>query len=161
MKSNVTCDERVVLVKRKIQSDGFSLIWLLLLISILVQQFVFSAPVQQYLAEMVIFLAMSVYIIVANLIKGNDLQLSNSKKSNVLIVLRSVIAGLVVAVINTVQNHYQYGDAVQDSIAKHTAWVAIISFLCTAIGTFIVLKIIALINIAVQNKINTKLEDDQ
>ena len=74
-------DERVISAKRKIQSDGFSIVWFLLLISVLVQQYVFKAPFSQYVVEMVIWLTMSVYILILNIAKGNDIYLTNNKKA--------------------------------------------------------------------------------
>ncbi len=161
MNNKMVKDERVVSAKRKIQSDGFALVWLLLWVSVLVQQFVFNAPLSQYLVELVIVLAMSFYILVANVLKGNDLNLSNSKRSKVLMIVQSLIAGATVAVINTVQNYYQYGDVVQDTIVQNTIAVAAVTFISATVGTFLVLKVVAWINTKRQDRINDRLNIDE
>jgi hypothetical protein len=58
-------DERIVYQKRKIGSDAFGIIYFGLIISILLQQFMFDAPFSQYAAEFVLFVVAAVYIIVS------------------------------------------------------------------------------------------------
>ena len=161
MNNKMIKDERVTSVKRKIQSDGFGIVYILLLISVLVQQFVFKAPISQYVVEMVLFFAMSVYIIIFNIVKGNDLYPSNNKKSNTLIIIQSVFTGLTIALINTVQNYFQYGEVVQDTLVKHTVLVAIISFISTTVAVFVLLKVLSYLNNKKQQKINSELDDDE
>lgn len=159
MNNKMIKDERVTSVKRKIQSDGFGIVYLLLLISVLVQQLVFKAPISQYAVEMVIFFAMSVYIIIFNFIKGNDLYPSNNKRNNFRIIIQSVFTGLTIAIINTIQNYFQYGEAVQDTIVKHTISVAAVSFISATVGVFVLLKLLSYLNSKKQQKINNELDD--
>ncbi len=160
MNNKMIKDERVTLLKRKIQSDGFGIVWLILLISVLVQQYL-QAPVSQYVVEMVIWLAMSVYILIFNFLKGNDLYPSNNKKSNTLIIIQSLLVGLTIAIINTVQNYFQYSGVVEDTIVKHTVMVAVISFVSATVGTFAVLKVLSYFNRKKQEKINKDLDEEE
>ena len=161
MNKKMIIDERVISAKRKIQSDGFGFVWFLLLISVLVQQFVFKAPVSQYIVEMVIWLAMSVYILIFNIAKGNEIYPANNKRSNSLIIIQSVFTGLVIAIINTIQNYFQYGGTVQDTIVKNTISVAIISFISATVASFILLRVLSYLNSKKQQKINSELDDEE
>ncbi len=61
MKGNAIKDERIIAERRKIQSTGYSILVYALLISILVQQFFLRAPIEQYLAELIILIASGIY----------------------------------------------------------------------------------------------------
>ncbi len=160
MIKNEMKDERIILSKRKIQSDGFMIVWFVLLISALVQQHL-DVPVSQYAVEMVVFLSMSVYLLIFNVIKGNDIYPANNKKSNSLIIFQSVFTGLTITIINTVQNYYQYGEVVQDTIVKHIISVAAVSFISATIGVFVVLKMLAYLNEKKQQRINRDLDNEE
>ena len=161
MNKQMIKDERVISAKRKIQSDGFSIVWFLLLISVLVQQYVFKAPFSQYVVEMVIWLTMSVYILILNIAKGNDIYLTNNKKSSLLIIIQSVFTGAAVAIIITIQNYFKYSEKVHDTIIKNTIAVAAVSFISATLGVFVILKILSYFNSKKQQRINSKLDDDE
>ncbi len=159
MKNGIS-DERVIFSKRKIQSDGFIIVWFVLLVSTLVQQHL-GAPISQYIVEVVVFISMSIYLLVFNFVKGNEMYPAINKKSNILVLIQSVFTGLVISVINTIQNYMEYGDIVQDSISTHVISVAVISFISGTIGTFIVLKILAYLNNQKQKKIISGLDAEE
>ncbi len=160
MKQKPMRDERVLAYKRKIQSDGFLLVWLLLLASVLVQQNLYAAPLSQYLVEMVVFFAMSVYLLVANFCKGAPLY-PTRKRGHGLIVLQSVLCGAVVAAITTLQNLGTYGSAVQGSPLPHAAAVAAISFVSCACGVFLVLELLHWLSGKQQRTIARRLDQDE
>ena len=153
-------DERVILSKRKIQSDGFMLVYFILLISILIQQFL-EAPVSQYIVEMVVWIAMSVYLLICNLVKGNDIYPSKNGKSNSFIILQSVFTGIIIAIITTIQNYFSYGEIVKDTIVFNAIAVGAVSFISASIMTFLVLKLFAYLNDKKQEKINADLNDEE
>ncbi len=153
-------DERIILSKRKIQSDGFMIVWLILLISVLVQQYL-ESPVSHYIVEMVIFISMSIYLLIFNMIKGNEVYPSNNKKSNTLIIIQSIFTGLVITIINTTQNYFRYGDVVEDTIVMHIISVAVVSFISATIGVFVVLKLLFYLSDKKQQKINSNLDIDE
>lgn len=66
-------DERIAAQRRKIQSDACGILLIVLLVSTLVQQYVFDAPFSQYAVEFVCFVGASIYIVIRNIISGNDL----------------------------------------------------------------------------------------
>ncbi len=153
-------DERIILSKRKIQSDGFMIVWFVLLVSTLIQQSL-GASVSQYIVETVIWLSMSIYMLVLNFAKGNDVYPTNHNKSNSLILIQSLFTGLVIAIINTTQNYLKYSEAAQDAIVMHVVSVAVISFISATIAVFVVLKALAYFNSKNQQKINDKLDDEE
>lgn len=87
-------DERVLAQQRKIQSDGFTLLIWLLLISVLVQQFFMRAPLSQFLGEFLCMLAASLFVVIRNLIAGNSLYPANGSKN-----LRNSLIGAAVSCV--------------------------------------------------------------
>ncbi len=150
-------DERIILSKRKIQSDGFMIVWFILLISTLVQQYL-DAPVSQYVVEMLVWLSMSVYLLIFNMIKGNDIYPASDKKSSSVIAIQSIFTGLVISIINTIQNYFSYDVTAKENIVMHIISVAVVSFVSATIMSFIVLKTLAYLNDKKQQKINSGLD---
>ena len=73
MKKNILNDERVINEKRKITNEAFSLIMLILISSILVQQFVFKAHFSEYATEFICFFGALIYILIRNISVGNKI----------------------------------------------------------------------------------------
>ena len=73
MKNNKIQDERVLNQRRKIQSDGFQILYYVLIISVLIQQLVLKSPVGQYMVELLCFVGASIYIIISNIRLGNNI----------------------------------------------------------------------------------------
>lgn len=73
MKNNTIQDERILLERRKIQSRGYSWIVVILLISIIVQQFFMNAPFAQYAVEFFIVIGCGFYNIISNYHEGIDI----------------------------------------------------------------------------------------
>ncbi len=157
---NKMMDERVILSRRKIQSDGFTITWFILLISVLIQQYL-KAPTSQYIVELVIFLSMSVYLLIFNFVKGNDMYPENSKKGNSIILTQSIFTGLIITIINTTQNYFNYGNIVKDTIAFHIVSVAAVSFITSTTMAFLTLKTLAYLNDKKQQKIIDDLDMDE
>lgn len=159
MKNHKLQDERVIIAKRKIQSDGFQIIWIVLIISILIQQYLYNAPFTQYAVELFIFIAMSIYILIANIGIGNDI-FTTEKRGRSMILINSITTGVTVTIINTMINYINYRDKIQSSIITQIILVAGITFVCSTILAFVVLKIFYTINKKRQHAINKKLNDD-
>lgn len=105
-------DERVLAQKRKIQSDGFAILFFGLLLSVLVQQYIFNAPVSQYIVELILFIIMSIYLIVRNIMVGNDIFSTNTSSdtsSKKIIIINSFVCGLTITIINTTLNYIKLG----------------------------------------------------
>lgn len=72
MKNNT--DERVLLNRRHIQSDGFQLLIVILFSSAFVQQVFFHAPVSQYAVELVTAIFAGLYVLIRNYQAGLPLK---------------------------------------------------------------------------------------
>lgn len=128
MKKHSQQDERILAQKRKIGSDAFNILWVGLIISVLVQQYLFDAPFSQYVVEIVLFIAASVYIIVRNLMVGNDL-FDSKRGGQATVIINSLVCGFTVAVINTALNYVKYSETADLSISLNTVLIALITFI--------------------------------
>lgn len=160
MKNQIQKDERVLAQKRKIGSDAFNILLVGLLISVLVQQNFFNAPFTQYAVEIVLFIAASIYVIIRNLISGNDL-FASKKGGQGIVIINSVVCGLTVAVINTILNYAKYSETVKLPIAVNTALVAGITFISATATAFVALEILYLANKKKQKNIELHLNDNE
>ena len=73
MKNNQIQDERILAERRQIQSRGYAWVVLVLLASIVIQQFFIQAPFKQNAAEFCIMIGCGVYNIIATYKKGIDI----------------------------------------------------------------------------------------
>lgn len=73
MKNNYIQDERILSERRKIQSRGYAWITIILLISVVVQQFILNAPFAQYAVELFLLFGCGLYNIISNYQKGIDI----------------------------------------------------------------------------------------
>lgn len=80
MQNKEITDERVIAQKRKIQSNAFSILVGLLLVSILFQQYILKAPVTQFAGELLSLIAVAIYIPIKNIKLG--LEVANPNASN-------------------------------------------------------------------------------
>lgn len=160
MKKQIENDERVLTQKRKIGSDAFQILFFGLLVSVLVQQYFFNAPFAQYAVEIVLFIAVSIYVITRNLMVGNDL-FASKKGGQAIVVVNSLVCGFTVAVINTVLNYAKYGEKVKLPIAVNTALVAGITFISAAATAFVALELLYLVNKKMQKNIEERLNDNE
>ncbi len=92
MKSLKNQDERILMQKRKVQSDAFQLLIYYLLIAIIVQKFIFNAPFYQIIVELIGVVGVAFYVEIRNLLLGSDIYSTNTTtKKN--IVKGSIISG--------------------------------------------------------------------
>lgn len=94
MNKEVINDERVVLQRRKIQSDAYQILICCLLASILIQQFLMNAPFSQIAAEFFCVIAMGIYITLRHLTAGIDIWKRDSSDWKKLMA-GSIISGTV------------------------------------------------------------------
>lgn len=98
MKNNKIQDERILLARRKIQSDAYGwLVWVLM-ISIIVQQFFMNAPFAQYAVEFFALIGCGLYISIRHFKEGIDIfsPKGNGKKK---LLLTTIISGVVSVIL--------------------------------------------------------------
>jgi hypothetical protein len=98
MKNNKIQDERILLARRKIQSDAYGwLVWLLM-ISIIVQQFFMKAPFAQYAVEFFALIGCGLYIIIRHFKEGIDIWSPKGEGKKKLL-LNTIISGVISAIL--------------------------------------------------------------
>ena len=92
MKSLKNQDERILMQKRKVENDAFQLLIYYLLIAIVVQKFIFNAPLYQIIVEFISVVGVAFYVEIRNLLLGSDIySINTTTKKN--IVKGSIISG--------------------------------------------------------------------
>ena len=158
MKKKKIQDERVLSQKRKIGNDAFQIISLGLFLSVLVQQYIFDAPFSQYAVEMILLITVSLYVIVRNIMVGNDIFDSNKVNQRV-VIINSIICGIIITIVNTILNYIKFRDIFTTDIVNSVV-VSLVTFVCASVGSFVVLQILYVINKRKQIQIEIQLEDD-
>ncbi len=154
---DLTQDERTVAQKRKIGSETCSLLLLALMISLLVQQFVLNVPFANYAAEFICFFGACAYLLIRNIMSGNDLySRKNTGKKYVLI--NSLVCGTTICIIAGSANYARYGDKATSDI-----WLATfaVTFLCGTAAAFVGFSIIDYLNNKKQKNIADELDQEE
>ena len=98
MSNNKIQDERILLERRIIQSTAYAWIVMILLISIVVQQFLMKAPFAQYAVELYLLIGCGLYNIISNLKRGIDIW-NPSGESKIKLLLNTVISGIASVIL--------------------------------------------------------------
>jgi len=153
IKNNRYEDERVRLQRLKIGNEALSLLLIFLMVSTLYKQFVSDASFSEYAIEFLGFLGASVYILVRNMIAGNNVFTNLRNKALYIIPL---ICGLATAAASFFMNrdYHQSGENVWLSIVSIA-----ISFVSSAVGAFIMIYAITKINEKRTKKLEEQYEE--
>lgn len=155
MKKQVVTDERVVSQKRIVASGAFQIVMIGLLVSVLVQQYYFKAPFSQYIVEMIIFLFGTAYILIGNILVGNDV-FSSKLSGQKIIIINSLITGLVVAIVNSYLNKDLF------KLGTGIGWAGIlVTFIAATIFSFLTFELLYIFNKKKQEKMESELFDDK
>lgn len=126
MKNNLIQDERAVAQKHKIGSEACNLLLGGLIISLLIKDYVFNLPFSQYATELLCLFGASIYIVIRNIIAGNDLFETKGKGKNS-VGLISLVVGLAVCVIAGSANYARYGEKYTDGTFLITLAILFVS----------------------------------
>ncbi len=141
-------DERVVAERRKIQSDAYGLMILGLLIAVLIQQFVFVAPVEQYAVELLFVVGAGVYNLIRTISSGMDIY-GGKVMGWKAIIVRAIPAGILAMLLNSIITGL---DDVPTIIISGAVFMAM--FILVQLGIW-------LLNKRKQQKIDRKLDEDE
>ena len=161
MKKNLIHDERAVAQKRKIGSETCNLLLGGLGISLLIKEYVFNVTFSQYATELLCLFGACIYIVIRNIIAGNDLwDTKNSGKKSV--VLMSLLVGLAVCVSAGIANYARYGEKYTDvtDVAFFLITLAIL-FVSGTVLTFLIYSPIYTLNQNRQKKIAEELDKEE
>ncbi len=155
---NVT-DERILAERRKIGSEACSLLMLVLLGSVLVQQYLFDAPFAQYAVEFVCFIGASVYILVRNLLTG--INLFGAKKSfRAMVTLNSVVCALTITAINGILGYMRYRESFGGNPGMFILTLTV-TFVCAAVASFAALSVLYHLGNKRQAQIEKSLNEEE
>jgi len=153
-------DERVVAQRRKINSEAYGILMIVLLGSILVQQYLLKAPFKQYAVEVICFFGMSLYMLIRYMTLGLDI-FGEGKRAKTLPFVNSIVAGIVVTAINGILNYTQYAEKYKEDGIGYFIAVLAITFISATISTFIVLSCLNFLNKKKQAKIQKQLDEKE
>lgn len=158
MKKQNLQDERVVAQRRKINSEAYGILMIVLLCSMLVQQFLLNAPFEQYAVEFIGFFGMSIYMIIRYMTLGLDIY-GEGKRAKAIPFVNSIVAGIVVTAINGVLNYTQYAEQYKEDGIGYFIAVLAVTFISATVSTFVVLSYLNYLNKKKQAKIQKKLDE--
>ena len=153
-------DERVLLQRRQINSDAYGLLVIVLLCSILVQEFLLNATFEQYAAELICFLGVSVYVLVRYITLGLNLYGEGHWATKNPLV-RSLITGVIVAIVNGFYNYSKYAEHYRDTSIWYFIATLGITFVCSAGSVYILTLLVDYLSKQKQAKIQQQLDEDE
>ncbi|MEA4926994.1 MAG: DUF6773 family protein [Syntrophomonadaceae bacterium] len=159
MKRQSLQDERILAQRRKISSEAYGLLMMVLLVSILVQQYLFNAPFEQYAVEFICFFGISIYVLIRNLTLGINI-FGEGKNAQRMPLLNSLVAGSMVTVINGVMNYIRYAENYKGQVGNFI-FTLVITFVCATVAAFAVFSIFNLINNNKQKQIQKRLDEEE
>lgn len=160
MKRKNMQDERVSSQRRKIYSEAYGILMMVLSASVLVQQFIFNAPFEQYAVEGICFFGISVYVLIRYMTLGLDI-FGEGKSARTIPLLTSLTVGVTVTAVNGVLNYIRYADHYkEDGIFLFIA-VLIITFISATVFSFVLLSFLNYLNKKKQAKIQKQLDADE
>ncbi|MBZ9686676.1 hypothetical protein G9F72_010095 [Clostridium estertheticum] len=158
MKKNLIHDERAVAQKRKIGNEVCNLLLGGLGISLFIKEYVFNVPFSQCVTEVICLFGAFIYIVIRNIIAGNDLcETKNSGKKSV--VLISLVGGLATCVISGIANYARYGEKYTDGIFFMITLAML--FVSGTVVTFLIYSPIYKLNQKRQKKIAEELDKEE
>jgi uncharacterized membrane protein YciS (DUF1049 family) len=158
MKNSLIQDERAVAQKRKIGSEACNLLLGGLGISLLIKEYVFNVPFSQYATELLCLFGASIYIVIRNIIEGNNL-FETKGKGKRSVVLISIVVGLAVCVSARGANYARYGEKYTDG-TFFLITLAIL-FVSGTVLTFLIYSPIYKLNQKRQKKIAEELDKEE
>ncbi|MGI6453039.1 MAG: DUF6773 family protein [Syntrophomonadaceae bacterium] len=150
-------DERTVAQKRKIGSETCNLLLLALIISILVQQYVYNLPFSHYAAEFICFLGACAYLLVRHIASGNDLYSSKNRRIK-FVLLNSLVCGFTICVVTGIANYARYGDNANPFIWLTTLGI---TFLSGTLAAFLGFSLVHYLNKRKQQAIENELDEEE
>ena len=155
MKKQNIQDERVVAQSRKIKSEAFGILMIVLLASIIVKCFYLRTPFEQYAVEVICFFGMYVYMIARYIMLGLNIY-GEEKQVKYFPLISSIVAGILVTSINGVCNYTHKGDDISYFIV-----MLAVTFISTTVLTFVVLSCLDYLNRRKQTKIQKALDEEE
>lgn len=160
MKKQNMQDERVVAQRCKINSEAYGILMIALLTSILIQQFLLNAPLEQYIAEFICFFATSIYVVVRHLMLGLNMYGEGGRAKRIPLV-SSIAAGIAVTVVNGFLNYTRYAEHyMEDGIGLFIIGL-VVTFISATLLAFAIQSFLYFLNKKKQERIQNQLDEDE
>ena len=156
MKKQIMQDERILTQRRKINSEAYGILMIVLLASILIQQFLLNAPFEQYAVEFICFFGISFYVLIRYMMLGLNIY----GETKVIPLVNSIVMGIVVTAINGVLNYSKYAEQYKEDGIGYFIAVLAVTFISATIISFIVLAFFGYLNNKRQARILKHLDED-
>lgn len=153
-------DERVLAQRRKINSEAYGILMMILLCSVLVQQRLLNAPFEQYAVELICFFGMSLYMIIRYLTLGLDIY-GEEKRAKAFPFINSIVTGIVITAINGVLNYTQYAEQYREDGIGYFIAVLAVTFISSTVLTYAVLSFLKYLNAKRQARIQKQLDEKE
>lgn len=160
MKRHNMQDERVLAQRRKISSEAYGILMIALFISMVVQQFFLNAPFEQYAAEFMCFMGISIYILVRYMTLGLDI-FSEVKWAKSIPLVSSLIVGITVTVVNGISNYIRYVDHYKEDGISFFCATLVVTFISATVPCFVLMSCLNYLNEKKQEKIEKKLNEEE
>lgn len=155
MKTKQIYDERIIAERRKIWSDLAQLLFVVLFVSVIVQQAILKAAVEQYLVELVCVIFSGFYILVGNVRKGIDMVREIHPLKN------AFIATSVATIIFGIQNYTSYSEKYAKVTDPKFLFSLVVFFLSMYTMSFVLYALLRRINESKIKKIDAELDEEE
>jgi len=160
MKKQNTLDERVITQRRKVNSEAFGILMIALVASMLIQQFLLKAPFVQYVAELICFIGMALYMIIRYIMLGINIY-DDEKQTKSSPLINSLVSGVVVTLVTGVLNYLENAERYKiDGIGYFIAMLAI-TLISSSVFTYIILSCANFFNNKKQAQIEKEMDENE
>ncbi len=160
MKKQNLQDERILSQRRKINSEAYGILMIVLLVSILVQQFLMHASFEQYAVEVICFFGISIYMIIRYMALGLNIY-GEGKRAKAIPFVNSIISGIVVTAINGVLNYARYSEQYKADGTGYFIAVLAVTFISATVMALVVLSCFNYLNKKKQKDIQNQLDENE
>ena len=150
-------DERLRALRKKVNSEAFGILMVVLLVSVLIQQYMMEAPFEQYAGEFFAFLGISIFMILRHLSLGIKL-FGEGKRAKIIPLINSLILAGLVTTINGIANYSTYADQYKTDGMGYFMAVLLVTFISAWLSAYLVLLFMAYLSKRKQEKIEKRLD---
>ena len=159
MKKQTFQDERVLAQRQKIQSEGFVIVFFVLMVSAVVQSLFLNAPLEQYAVEMICFLGISAYLFIRNIALGNNV-FGDRVHDKAMPLMNSLVTGIIATTIQGVLNYSKYSTHYETNVGLFIATLAIF-FVSITVFVFAVISFLVYINRKNQARVQKQFDENE
>lgn len=153
-------DERIVQLNNKIQSEAFTLIIVLLALSILVKAYMLDMGVREYLTELIVMIVSIIYLSIRGAIVGyssmDNLYFGKKFKLIAILLLTSIIT-----ILNGVRNYTMYGENYTGILDIHFLSIIGVTFISSLILISVILGAVYSVEKIGQKRLEKQFDDEE